>query len=723
MKTALGLCALVLLFASTAGEAWAVSPVGRIVGIVENQRAVETASSAKVFRSSGGEWVPAAKGLAIFDGDEITSGAAVLRVEYADRGEVLIQARTHVRLMAKSPAGGRGIAVTVGEIFGTVRERFNVVGKGVNGAVEGTKFDVTVSGERTAVTVLEGKVRVSNRLGGVLVGPLQTSAATAIVPPMAPQRVAESEIRRIIEWTAALKSSTQTVLVVKPNYADATRRSDDFKRYSLEATLKPQSLNAHRALGDVHMDWGEPDAALEHFQVVVRNDPTDGISRHKIGLVYAQMRRHQKAAEYFREAIRLDPSIAVAHNSLGLTLRALGSEALAATEFQTAITLRPDFAEAYTNLGVAYLELKGPAAASEFLEKAAALDPTSAYVANNLGTGYFRLKAYDHAVRAFRRAIDLDPTYSAPRQNLGVLLTEQGELAKAVAELDAAVRLAPEVASIRSNLGVASMGLRQFDKAIEQLREALRLDPALAQARNNLVIAYFQAGQLQAALAECQQALARNADDPEIHELMGHTLLRLGQDHAALNAYQKAVALGFRRVSVFRGVGHAATNLKDYRQAMAAYGKALEMEPRDVPSLMNLGWIHYLQREYRESVTLSRRVAELAPDDPRGWYNLAMGHLRLAELDESMAALENAIARDGQRVFVRDALAELDAALKDDPGLRWGYFALGVLYTHLGQRPEDAAIRAFETFLRKEGSSKWADQAQARLKELGSPAR
>jgi len=188
---------------------------------------------------------------------------------------------------------------------------------------------------------------------------------------------------------------------------------------------------------------------------------------------------------------------------------------------------------------------------------------------------------------------------------------------------------------------------------------------------------------------------------------------------ASLAAYQKAMTLGSRSLSLLRGMGNAHASLKDYRQAATEYRKALEVDGRDLSSLVNLGWMQYQMGEYRESIAASRRAIDVAPDHPAAWYNLALGHLRLGQHDESMGAFEKAFAKDTGRAFVRDVIADLAQAVKDDAGLTWGHFALGLLHMHLAQRPAEA-VQAFETFIRQGGSGKWATEARERIRRLAA---
>ena len=715
----------IVMFLSAAflcgGEAWGATPVGKIAGIVEGKKEVQTASSAKVFRATSKEWTPATKGLTLFESDEIKSENALFRVEYADRtGELMVQANTHLKLQPKTAAGAKGVQLNRGEVFSTVKAQFSVVGKGVNGSVEGTKFAAVVGEDRMSITVLEGVVRVGSRAGDVRVKALEKSEGKADTRPTAPVRAPESEIRRIVDWTAGLKATTQTVLVVKANYRDAALREAEFKKYSVEALLNPGNVTARRALGNIHMDFGDYAAAVEHFEAVIAQTPADVVAQHNLGLVLSQLGQHQKAAERFRETIRLEPGNAGARNSLALALLSQGSPQQALTELSRAVTLKPDFAEAYSNLGLAYLELKRPEPAIEALEKAVTLDPKSAHSYNNLGHAYITVKAYDKAVRALRRAIDLDPAFYGPYENLGVLFTQQGQPREAVAELEKAAKLVPTVASVRKNLGVAYLSLRQFPKAMGEFRQALTLDPKYAPARLNLGNAYFEQGQFQTALGEYQAAVALNPADPNNHENTGHALFRLGQYRAALGAYQKAVAAGGAdSLSLARGAANAHAALKEHRQALAEYQRAIRLDGRDLASHINAAWMQYQLGEFRESAATSRRAVDLAPEHPVAWYNLALAHLRLGEHDDSMGAFEKAFAKDTQRTFVKEAIGDLAQAVKDDPSLRWGHFALGVLHMHLAQRPQDA-VQAFETFIREGGSGKWTEQARTRLGQLAA---
>jgi tetratricopeptide (TPR) repeat protein len=723
VSTAVATVFVASLLLGVCGGAWAATPIARIAGVVENGRPVTTSSTAQVFRAAAKEGVAAAAGLTLFEKDEIRTGKALLRIEYTDgTGDLLIQAGTHLRLLPRSPKSAKGVGVTVGEVVSTVKQQFSVIGNGVNGAVEGTQFDVRVTPERTVITVLEGTVRASTTAGLVRVRALETTEGRAGRALPVPTRATEAELSRIVEWTSGLAVFTHSVVIVKPQYPDAAARSAEYKTAALAVVLNPRDVAAHRRLGQVYMDWGKAEEALGHFRAALQEAPDDAMSLHGIGLVRAQRGEHAMAVKHFEDVLRRNPTSAVAHSNLGLSLNALGSYEAAMQAFERAAQLRPDLADAYVNQGMAHLSRNRPAQAIIPLEKAIALEPQSAPALNNLADAYFKVNAYDKAARAFQRAIELDPSFAAPRQNLGVLLMHQGRLDEAQQMLEAAVQLAPSLASIWNNLGAVQLGREQPREAAVHFRKALSLDPNNAEARMNLGIALFRQDQFDAALDEFRASATLAPDSRPVYENIGHAALKLGRPVAALAAYEKALALGAPQATVHFGLGNAYAGLRDYQQAIAQYAKAEAIQPSHVGALANRGWMHYLRGEYDASLAATQRATVLAPDDPRGWYNTGFIQLRRGDLDASMAAFEQAFTKDSGRRFVGDAVAELAQAAKENPGLRGSQLVLGALHMHAARQPA-AAIQALEKFLKDAPSDKWSDDARARLRRLTSSAR
>ena len=90
------------------------------------------------------------------------------------------------------------------------------------------------------------------------------------------------------------------------------------------------------------------------YRQILQVDPSNADALHLLGVIAAQVGKHDLAVEYISQAIRLRPSEQTFHNNLGNALKEQGQLAAAVGQYQEALRLKPDYAEAHINLGIAF---------------------------------------------------------------------------------------------------------------------------------------------------------------------------------------------------------------------------------------------------------------------------------------------------------------------------------------------------------------------------------
>lgn len=178
---------LPLLLLTTTGQA---APHARIDAIWEQQgKAWVLVGESTEVHLDGSEG--AARGDDIEQGTVLTTGGARVRVEEAD-GDLVV-----VAPMSELSFDEAGVIQALGEALYEVEGTFRVRHEGVEAAVEGTRFVMDIDDDTTHVTVKDGKVRVANDAGEVLV---RRGQAAEVIGDAAPELVepwsgAELELR------------------------------------------------------------------------------------------------------------------------------------------------------------------------------------------------------------------------------------------------------------------------------------------------------------------------------------------------------------------------------------------------------------------------------------------------------------------------------------------------------------------------------------------------
>ncbi len=160
-------------------ESAQAAPYARIDAIWEEQGKawvlVATSTEVHIDDSEG-----ASRGDEVDIGDTFTTGSARARIERSD-GQLMVVAPQSELVLEEE-----GVLQSLGEVLYEVEGFFRVEHEGVEAAVEGTRFAFDVEDDTVHVTVRDGRVRVANEAGEVLV---RRGQAAEVIGDAAPELV------------------------------------------------------------------------------------------------------------------------------------------------------------------------------------------------------------------------------------------------------------------------------------------------------------------------------------------------------------------------------------------------------------------------------------------------------------------------------------------------------------------------------------------------------
>ena len=314
-----------------------------------------------------------------------------------------------------------------------------------------------------------------------------------------------------------------------------------------------------------------------------------------------------KAAENCRKALALTPDIAEGHSCLGNVFNSQGKYRDAVDEFKKAVALDRSGDEPLRGVADAYEKLGDIASAESAYQQAIALRPQYWGGYNALGAFYFRQSRYPDAVRTIRRVIELAPENFQGYFNLGGVLLAQGQYSEAIAVLQRSIQIRPTLEAY-SNLGGAYFALRKFADAAQMYQQGLSLDDRDSVIWGNLGDAlYWTPG--------------RRAD-----------------------------------------AGSA------YRNAISRATAKLQVNPRDGNLLALRATYHAMVGDRPVASSDLQRALELAPADADVRFRAALVHNHFGELEETLSALEKAVAAGYPPSAIRDT-PDFDA-LRDNPRIQ-----------------------------------------------------
>ena len=211
-----------------------------------------------------------------------------------------------------------------------------------------------------------------------------------------------------------------------------------------EMKKSPNSDTVRSLLGDVAMQSGKYDLALEQYQFLKAKDARSLQLQMRLGLLYEVRKDYPKAIASFQAAKELAPRDPSANSALADALRLGGRTPEAIDGYRSALALDPDDPGVMNNL--AYLLLDGDGKIEEaqsLAERAVQKDPANPHFADTLGLVYLKKKLWDSALHVFQNLAQKYPDNPTFRYHYGLALVESGQKARAKVELEAALTKRP----------------------------------------------------------------------------------------------------------------------------------------------------------------------------------------------------------------------------------------------------------------------------------------
>lgn len=422
----------------------------------------------------------------------------VLRTNATGNLAVLFADRTQMRLARNTTLMVKDVGAAADSVFhlqqGTLWGRAQRGGLGLTvttpaaaAAIRGTDFALTVEGDRTALTVLEGLVTLSNPQGSVVVRQGEAAAA----------RIGEAPTKTIItdpadrEQTLTYLSLRSAFSALPPSpLANARLRAERARLAALPVGARTTQDLVTAAEVAFALD-GPAAARAAVDRARSRAAQPDLAARLDLieGLIAAGERRYGDAQRLFGAAApRLDADRRAVADSAGYFARALADPTHVEAPPAPSATPSGALAHAYTQAVL----LDVPAAIAG-LAAAEARFPGHA----DLPAARARLAMLRddraQAQAAIARALSIDPDDPGALEARAVYRTQfQGRYDEALADLDRAVASAPGVSSLWNQIGLVQATRGATREAEAALRRAMALQPMDPVAYANLAFLYLE---------------------------------------------------------------------------------------------------------------------------------------------------------------------------------------------------------------------------------------
>jgi tetratricopeptide (TPR) repeat protein len=333
------------------------------------------------------------------------------------------------------------------------------------------------------------------------------------------------------------------------------------------------------------------------------------------------------------------------------------------------------------------------AAAAANYESLLLIAPRLAPAYNNLGSLYLRQREYRKAAAVLEKGLKIDPKMSSASALLGIALYEMGDYAAAQRNLESALRANPKDNNAELVLANDLIKLEEFQRAADHLRQLSQRQP-----ENQEV--WYLLGKVHMKLSE--EALSKlnalDANSVWVHEISGEVMESMKNYDGALLEYKKAVEVAPRQAGTHYHLGNAYWSLNMWDAATEQFRAELANDPSNCRAQWKIGNIILEQHgDSTEALTEVQKALDVCPN--------LMG----ARVDRGRALIK--LERHAE------AVKDLEAAVKADPGESSTHFLLAQAYRALGRTQQaQAEMRVFST-LEESARAKTAERAKALLQE------
>jgi tetratricopeptide (TPR) repeat protein len=370
--------------------------------------------------------------------------------------------------------------------FSRVHRSLHLVTPFVNGAVEGTEFVASVDDHQTRLSLFEGRLRVFNAQGSLLLTKNQSAIAAANQPPV---QVAVVRPRDAVQWSLyypAVIDFKSKDFACDEDWCAAARQSvDAWRKGRLREAFSalevisdtvndPRFVLYRAALG---LSVGRVDAASVDLQQVQSSEAQRGDALALLAVAAVVQNDKEKARQLVDEAKARLPVSNGVDMANAYVQQAFFDLDGALLSVQSATKKDPDNALAWSRLSELYLARGERTNALSAAQRAADIQPELAHTQTVLGFAYLAQINTEQAKQAFARAITLDSAAPMTRLGMGLAKIRDGQLAEGRGEIEIAACLDSGNALVRSYLGKAYYEEKRDEPAKAQLAAAKQLDP------------------------------------------------------------------------------------------------------------------------------------------------------------------------------------------------------------------------------------------------------
>ncbi|MDG4773344.1 tetratricopeptide repeat protein [Solwaraspora sp. WMMD792] len=449
---------------------------------------------------------------------------------------------------------------------------------------------------------------------------------------------------------------------------------------------RPDTPRLHIALGYIHNDQHDYEAALTAYEHALTIDPNNATALEWRITALRQLRRFTQAHNAAQDAINRRPDTPRLHIALGYIHNDQHDHEAALTAYEHALTIDPNNTTALTWKITALRRLRRFTQAHNAAQDAINRRPDTPDL--HIELGYIHNDQHDHeaALTAYEHALTIDPQHEWALTSRITALRRLRRFTQAHNAAQDAINRRPDTPDLHIALGIIHDDQHDYEAALTAYEHALTIDPNNATALEWRITALRQLRRFTQAHNAAQDAINRRPDTPDLHIELGYIHNDQHDYEAALTAYEHALTIDPQHEWALTSRITALRRLRRFTQAHNAAQDAINRRP-DTPDLhIELGYIHNDQHDHEAALTAYEHALTIDPQHEWALTSRITALRRLRRFTQAHNAAQDAINRR-----------------PDTPDL---HIELG--YIHNDQHDHEAALTAYEHALTIDPQHEWA---------------
>lgn len=273
----------------------------------------------------------------------------------------------------------------------------------------------------------------------------------------------------------------KTIIELDPDNEDALntmggicRRIKEYDK-SIEYLNHALAVGKGRAaiqynLGFTYKSMGKDAEAIDCFQSVINDNPTDVLAYNHLGAIYARQKDYEKAVSIYRLGLQVDPNHPILQFNLAKAYEATGNDSEAVSSYESALRAKPGWKDAVKAYAKLLLKLNRTAEAASLVQNAVSLYSDQSDLYYLLGRIFLQQDNYSKAEENLKKARKLAPDSAKILSCIAKTYEKSGKNGEAVEAAMQAEKNDSEDIDLKAQTVRTLLSAKKFDAAGERLK-------------------------------------------------------------------------------------------------------------------------------------------------------------------------------------------------------------------------------------------------------------